>query len=280
MKVSIFTTYTNPDKRNDPWKEALECYEDFADEIVVKGQDWPYDFSWDLIGKTFQSGFDEARGDWAIRMDIDYFFHEKHIKTLPKVLRKYDNFPGIVFPQFQFFTPNRFQVKTRLCIALNKKRFPNIKLNGGGDLCLATLNDELLPINRLPNVNIPIYQYDSMFRTKEIISEDRARFAKAWKNYFNDFGNRGGENPDKAFESWFKDIEIKYKKHTNRLNLEKHPKYIQNKIENLSDNQFGYSAFGLKENTKRSLEDFLKGKKELHLDKFKNNINLNRTVFK
>ena len=55
MKVSIFTTYTNPDKRNDPWKEALECYEDFADEIVVKkGQDWPYDFSWDLIGKTFK----------------------------------------------------------------------------------------------------------------------------------------------------------------------------------------------------------------------------------
>ena len=88
------------------------------------------------------------------------------------------------------------------------------------------------------------------------------------------------ENPDKAFESWYKDIEIKYKKHTNRLNLEKHPKYIQNKIENLSDNQFGYSAFGLKENTKRSLEDFLKGKKRLHLDKFKNNINLNRTVFK
>ena len=42
-------------------KEALECYEDFADEIIVKGQDWPYDFSWDLIGKTFQSGFDEAR---------------------------------------------------------------------------------------------------------------------------------------------------------------------------------------------------------------------------
>lgn len=107
MKVSIFTTYTNPDKRNDPWKEALECYEDFADEIVVKGQDWPYDFSWDLIGKTFQSGFDEARGDWAIRMDIDYFFHEKHIKTLPKVLRKYDNFPGIVFPQFQFFTDRK-----------------------------------------------------------------------------------------------------------------------------------------------------------------------------
>lgn len=280
MKVSIFTTYTNPEKRNDPWKEALECYEDFADEIIVKGQDWPYDFSWDLIGKTFQSGFDEARGDWAIRMDIDYFFHEKHKKTLPIVLRKYDNFPGIVFPQYQFFTPDRFQVKTRLCIALNKKKFPNIKLNGGGDLCLATLNDELLPINRLPNVNIPIYQYDSMFRTKEIISEDRARFAKAWKKYFNDYGNRGDESPDKAFKSWYKDIEIKYKKHTNTLNFEKHPKYIKNKIANLSENQFGYSAFGLKGNTSRTLEDFIKGKKELYLDSFKNNINLNRTIFK
>ena len=30
MKISIFTTMTNPDERMDPWKEALNCYKDFG----------------------------------------------------------------------------------------------------------------------------------------------------------------------------------------------------------------------------------------------------------
>ena len=29
----------------DPWKESLKCYEDFADEVVVVGEDWDYEFS-------------------------------------------------------------------------------------------------------------------------------------------------------------------------------------------------------------------------------------------
>ena len=173
--------------------------QDFSDEVIVKGQNWPEEFKWDLIGKTFQEGFEESAGDWAIRMDIDYFFHEKYINVLPKVLEKYNDYPGVVFPQFQFFTPDRYQVKTRLCLALNKKKYPNIKLNGGGDLCLATLNENLLSINKLPNVNIPIYQYDSMFRTKKIISTDRARFARAGNRFFLDYGNRGGGTEERSF---------------------------------------------------------------------------------
>ena len=37
MKVSIFTTMTNPEERMDPWKEALNCYESIADEVIVVG---------------------------------------------------------------------------------------------------------------------------------------------------------------------------------------------------------------------------------------------------
>ena len=48
---------TDPESRRDPWKEALECYEDLADEIVITGDNWKYDFSWEQIGKFFQEGF-------------------------------------------------------------------------------------------------------------------------------------------------------------------------------------------------------------------------------
>ena len=38
MNISIFTSMTNPELRMDPWKEALSCYEDFADEVVTVGK--------------------------------------------------------------------------------------------------------------------------------------------------------------------------------------------------------------------------------------------------
>ena len=154
MKISIATTYTNPDERQDPWKEAMACYEDFADEVIVTGEDWPYDFSWDYIGKTFNEGFKKSTGDWVLRMDIDYFIHENDMKKIKQILKKYNDYPAICFPQYQFFLPNRFQLKTRLCIALNKKKYPNIELNGGGDMCLATLNSKLITARDVPNTNI------------------------------------------------------------------------------------------------------------------------------
>ena len=66
--------YDQPDERMDPWKEALNCYKDFADEVIITGQDWPEEFTWDHIGKTFQQGLEKSSGDWCIRMDLDYFF--------------------------------------------------------------------------------------------------------------------------------------------------------------------------------------------------------------
>ena len=80
------------------------------------------------IGKTFHSGFQQCKTDWVIRMDLDYFFHENDFAKLKQILKKNIDSPSVAFPQYQFFTPDRFQVKTKLCIALNKKYFPSIKI--------------------------------------------------------------------------------------------------------------------------------------------------------
>ena len=257
---------TDPESRRDPWKEAIECYEDLADEIVITGENWKYDFSWEEIGKFFQDGFDKATGDWVLRMDLDYFFHENDISKIRKFLNSNSKEPVVAFPQYQIFSPDRYQVKTKLCIALNKKMFPQIKLNGGGDLCQPTLNGNQLVHKNAANLNTPIFQYDSIFRTKEIISEDRARFAKAWNTYFGNYGTRGGPEPNQAFDAWFEMIKVKYKKHVIRTSISSHPKYIEKRLASLNKNQFGYNAFGLKDETKRDLYDYLKGYKEKYFD--------------
>ena len=144
LKISIFTSYTNPEKRMDPWVESLQCYREFADEVVVVGEDWEYEFSFDHIGKTFQQGFEESSGDWVIKMDIDTVFHENDFDKLRSYLYKYKDVPGLCLTKKQIFTPERFHTKARMCFVLNKKKFPNLLLNGGGDLCDPTLNGQLL----------------------------------------------------------------------------------------------------------------------------------------
>lgn len=261
MKLTIFTSMTNPKERMDPYEEAIQCYKDFADDVVIVGQDWPEEFSFEYIGKTFQEGFNKSNGDWVIRMDIDNFFHEKDMSKLRKVLHKHSDKPAVVFPKFQIFTPDRYDIKAKMCIAYNKKLYPQIKLNGGGDLCVPTLDGIVLDQSNVPNENVPIWNYDSIFKTKKIISEDRARFARAWKSCFGDWGDRGGGTEDEAFEAWFEMIAERYKKHTLKLKINSHPKYIAKSIQNLCENQFGYNAFGLKEITKRKLTDHIKNYK-------------------
>jgi len=264
--LSIFTTMTDPDSRNDPWREALKCYEFFSDEIIITGQDWPNEFSWEHIGKTFQEGFDKCSSDWAMRMDIDYFLHEKDRSKLRKLLDKYSEFPAISLPQYQIFTPNRYQIKTRICLIFNKKYFKNIRLDGGGDLTLATFNNLLLDPKKVPMLNVPIYQYESTFRTKEIIKQDRARFARAWFRYFGNYEKRGGSDPDVAYQAWFDEIIKRYPKHCFKLNQEDHPKFIQKSLRKIQPNQFGFNAFGLKDSAKFPKKYLLKGLREKYLN--------------
>tara|TARA_Y100000389_G_C17317178_1_gene441119 strand:+ start:48 stop:839 length:792 start_codon:yes stop_codon:yes gene_type:complete len=247
FKLSIATTYTNPEERMDPWKEALTCYNDLADEVVRTGENWPYEFSWDYIGKTFNESYELATGDWVIRMDLDYFFHENDFQGIRKVLSENFDKPAVAFPKVQFFTPERYALKTNIVIAYNKKNFPEIKLNGGGDLCLPTLNDkEILP-DEVPISKIWLWNYDSMFKTKEVIAEDRSRFARAWYRHFKDWGNEEGEDLEKAYHTWITMVEGRYRKHTKTINKKRHPKYIADKILNLDQSQFGYNAFGLRD---------------------------------
>ena len=84
-----------------------------------------------------------------------------------------------------------------------------------------------------------------MFKTKKIISKDRARFARAWFSSFGDYGDRGGPTEEEAFKAWFQMIEERYAYHYLKMNIDKHPKYIVSRLSNIPENQFGHNLFGL-----------------------------------
>ena len=257
-KISISTTMTNPNERMDPWREAIYCYEEIADEVIVLGEDWPNEFKWDYIGKKFHEGFEQSKGDWVIRMDLDYFFHENDIEYIKNLLLKSKEYPAVAFPRHQYFTPDRYQIISYLCIAVNKKFFPNIKLNGGGDLCLPTLDNKLINPLHMPLSKAPIWNYEMMFKTKEVIFNDRVRYAKAWYEQFGEWGVFGGGTKDEAYDAWLKLVKERYPKHVYRTKLKNHPKYIRKRLESLTPDKFGYDCFGLKQKVRYDKKEYIK----------------------
>ena len=57
----------------------------------------------------------------------------------------------------------------------------------------------------------------------------------------------------------------RYKFHVNKLKIEDHPKYIKDTLSSIDKNQFGYSAFGLKDNIKRNIFHRYVGYKQKYL---------------
>ncbi len=261
MKISLFTHMRNPEERMDPWREALECYESITNDIVIVGQDVEQEFKWDALGKMFQEGFDKSEGDWVINLSIDMLLHENDINRLIKLIKLYPDEPAIALPKYKFFEPERYQIKSFETVILNKKKYKNILFNGGGDLALPTLNNTVLNQSTVKHLDIPVWNYDTTFRTKEIIAEDRARFARAWFREFADYGDRGGPTNKEAFEAWFTMMKERYPFHTNKTKLKNHPKYIQHLLEDLREDQFGYNLFGFKEEAKFTLKNKINQKR-------------------
>ncbi len=265
LKLSVFTTVTDPSRRGDNYRDALKCYSNLVDEVVVVCggdemyddlikyarnvdlvtiySDWPKEFSWEFIGQQFQRGYQACTGDWVIHADLDFIFHEKDFEKIMTVLNNYDEAPAVTFYKWQFILPDRYNVKSRLALAINKKRYgERIKFNGGGDLCQPTLDGEDLDIANLPESKAPFYNYEKLIKTEDQIIDDVQRMDNAYLRYF---GHPLYSRDDRtAYEGWLKMVLGRFNKPHQRIKLEEHPKYVQDTIKNLTPEQFGYNAFG------------------------------------
>lgn len=245
--LGIFTTLTDPGRRGDHYKESLKCYEDLADRVaIVDGhQTWPQEFQWDLIGQHFQWGYDQCPTDWVIHMDIDWIFHEKDFTKIRQAIMDYPNSPAIAFYKWQFILPDRYNLKSRLVIAINKKKFGSrIKFNSGGDLCQPSFDGKEIQLAETPQAGVPFYCYEKMTKTVGQIRDDVGRMDRAYYRYFNKFLYSKDGSEESAYMGWLQMVRGRASKPSMHIGLDQHPKYIQETIAMLSPNQWGYDGFG------------------------------------
>lgn len=245
MTIGIFTTITNPIERGDLYHEALKCYKQLADTVtVIDGKNsWPPEFRWELIGKHFQQGYEETHADWVIHCDLDFIFHEADYQRIRQALRDYPNAPAVSFYKWQFILPDRYNLKSRLPLAVNKKVYGDrIKFNGGGDLCQPTLDGRELDLNELPQAGVPFYCYEKILKTKAQIIEDVERMDRAYERTFHK--PLYSSEDQSAYEGWLRMVCGRFKKPQRIISLHQHPKVMQNTILALRPDQWGFNGLG------------------------------------
>lgn len=274
MKISVFTTATNPQHRGDLFLTSLKNYLELADELVVVDgskqkidylmwsknspleynehnfrhtrwtrEYWPKEFSWEFIGQQFQRGYEASTGDWVIHADLDFIFHEQDYAGIRKALEDNPDAPALSFWKYQFMCPNRYNLKSRLVIAVNKGKYGDrIRFDSGGDLCQPSLDGKEIKPDSIPEARIPFYNYEKILKTKEQIKDDVERMDRAYKRYFGK--NLYSSDERSAYDGWMKMAIGRASKPQEEVSLSFHPRVMHDTLRNLKPDQFGYNGFG------------------------------------
>lgn len=250
MKLGAFITMTNPKERGDLFNQCYEMASECFDVVtVIDGKDtWPKEFSWPTIGEHFQKGYEQCQADWVFHLDCDFIFHEKDFKAIRQACEMYDEAPALSFYKHQFILPDRYNLKSRLVIAVNKEIYGGrIRFDSGGDLAQPSLDGKYISPDNVPEAKIPFWNYEKILKSKKQIMDDQGRMERAWQRHFGRYQMSKDGSDEDSYDCWLKMQLGRFEKPQKHIKLEEHPKIMQETIKNLKPEQFGYSMFGIQE---------------------------------
>jgi len=293
MFLSIFVPITKPEQRQDPWREAIANFTEFADEVVIvcgDESDLKLDFpnkdkiklvynKWRvddylMYGEQYKLGFENTTGDFCIKADIDYFFHEDDWEDIRTSIEEYDE-DVLFIAKKQFILVDRFRVKALMPIVFKGSLRGQVEFNLGGDYTWPQINSKIISDKskavcrkqfvmigdkvtdkmikkRLPdkiekndqiftmNRRIPVYNYDMCFKDKETIGRE---FLKQSLSKFKKTGSHWGLTKKDALDYFVKMQIGRLGQGFEKMDLEKHPKHIKDKVKNIKENQLGFNLF-------------------------------------
>jgi len=242
VKISAFITKTRPEERGDRFDLCYKMACELFDEVVVIDGEktWPKEFDWTLIGEHFQRGYEEATGDWVFHLDTDFIFHEQDYDSIRKACQT--DAHSLSFLKYQFIRPDRYNLKSRLVLAVNKGKYGDrIRFDSGGDLCQPSLDGEYITPDDAVDTRIPFFNYDKTFKIEKQVRDDVERMARAWTRHF---GNTTLGTDETAFDEWLKMVIGRGNKVSEQVSLSFHPKVVQEALLEIHPEQFGYDGFG------------------------------------
>lgn len=271
MKISGFVCLTNPEERQDPWREHVASALSWADELVIVNGGkplsypdnrvrfieyaWPYDFSWEELPKHLNAGLEACTGDWAIRLDVDYIFEDGIADELRDRLAQINDMRVATFQKMSAILSTKFYQKGGISLGFNK-RFADTVVGRANeehtDLCMPIVKEgeeDGVPFGRLPTehetgrTGIRLYNYDYTFKTREFSKAEFWRFSKAYYKYFGEYN--WGDTEEKAIAIFEEMMRGRLAgRHIYTFSPDEQPSFIREKIKDIKPEEFGYDGWG------------------------------------
>ena len=310
MKVSAFVLTTNSIENQFPFIESIKSFLPIVDELIVvdggstdstieainnigdnkiriisdENTKWEKEWFYSRMGKNFDRGLQECTGDWVIKFDADYILHENCYDKIRDELEKAikNTRLSIAFTRLNFILSDRYYIKSKKTLAINKTLALDTKINlhYGFDLDNWGFGFEFINSKYVENnihigkllrdrnnsvvTSALVYNYDFCFsdldniknsRYRHHLAEEKQRHLKYEGYEIQKYHNKIEDvNIENVWDE-YRERNIGFLNNTNYgIELEEHPLIIQNKIKKLTSDKQGYNFFGLSGNKSKYYE--------------------------
>lgn len=277
MKLSIILLTANPTEKQYAWQESFRSYLAQADEVIVvdggsedlitpfpledklkiiKKPD-PAIWTWSEHAKNLNLALEKATGDWIIKADIDWVFHELFHKELRNKLGQLDTLVATM-QKYTYYPRRRFVQKGQIPMIVNGKYKHLIRF--GKDPKTYTdltypitwkgeMDEEGVPLGKLitekdwGKTGLKFWNFDYTFKTLENAKKLFLRSSISHKTYFGE--TAWGETEEKAFQVFMDNMRGKFCRSLDIIDGNDIPKYIKERVATLTPEEFGYDGWGM-----------------------------------
>lgn len=274
MTLSIIVITANPTEKQYAWREALASYSDLADEVVVvdggtEVLEMPHNgrlihvpdpevWNWAEHAKRLNLGLKEATGDWVIKCDIDWMFHENDRgKIREKLSRINQQIAVATFQKKTFYPFRKYLQKGSVPIAIRKEFKDKVKFGKDPDSYTdltypiywdGTFDEHGVELGKLvreyewAKTGETVWNFDYTFKTFDVAKKMFLRGSQAHKVYYGE--SNWGEDEEQALQAFLANMRGKTSKAI-PMDINILPKYILPRIENIKPEEFGHSGWGM-----------------------------------
>lgn len=267
-KLSILTMVTNPDERQEKWREALANYCRLADEVIVVNGGkkleypdakvkfidlfWPEDWDWEELPLHLNAGKRACTGDWILKLDIDQIVHEtEHKKLRDWIERRHGWVDLLKLIKMNFVAKMRWYSKGSQPILFRNQSdigfgfaedFPE------GDLCMPIrIYDWTGPVPRgktikTEDTDCHYWNFSYTFRTEAMARERYLKMCHAFLKYYK--STALGKNDEEHWQNFIQAVMAKWSRCKFTAEPEEIPSDIRMAILGLKPEEKGFNIWG------------------------------------
>lgn len=270
MRLSILTMVTNPDEREERWREALANYCGLADEVIVVNggkelsypdpkvkfvnMEWPEDWDWEELPRHLNFGKSHCTGDWILKLDIDQLVHESEYERIRFWIERRSPWTDMLkLVKINFVAKMRWYSKGSQPILF--KNLPDIGFGWiedfpEGDLCMpmrvtdwdwrpnVPLGKNITP----EDTDCHYWNFSYTFRTEAMARERYIKMARAFKKFYD--SSKLGNNDEEHWQNFLDGVQAKWSRCNSTAKPEELPVAIRQAIVDLKPEEKGFNIWG------------------------------------